>query len=84
MGLIKGNGVVKQNRNGAYFVYSRTNIAEVTKQTSNHRNQPAQKVIFLMGPTPRFFGKAELTNLIPERELTMVRSRPQLHGGEHL
>ena len=66
IGLNKGKGYVIQPReNGAFFVFSRISttelLEEIQKRKPSIQSLDELKTIFLLGPTPTFFGENRAT-----------------------
>ena len=61
LGVTSGKGVIQQlHENGPFIVYSRTSPDDVLKKIQSIKpitSIKEMKTIFLLGPTPQFFGE---------------------------
>lgn len=60
IGLFDGHGATKQSKHGATIVYARTSMDELMNMVHKNGNKDFIP-IFLLGPTPPFFGENKAT-----------------------
>lgn len=64
IGLTTGSGVMTRTKHGAFVIYSRISIQkilEAVKEVKPIQSLEELKTIFLLGPTPQFFGENKAT-----------------------
>lgn len=84
--LSDGHGVVKRSAHGAFIVFARASpeavLKEIQKVHSYVESLREMTVVFLAGPTPRFFGSVEERASTSWRRefLLYIDGQPQMNG----
>ncbi len=82
LGLTTGCGEVKRTKHGAFVVFSRTSLLELTCiiKSANPliEKLSEMKTIFLMGPTPTFFGENRATTSWRREFVAFLDNHPEI------